>query len=37
MQMGIGVNSLLFHQVISDWFETDVVPVLAKIKEASTK
>lgn len=37
MQMGIEVNSLLFHQVISDWFETDVVPVVAKLKEASVR
>lgn len=37
MQMSIGVNSLLFHQVISDWFEIDVVPILSKIQETSTK
>ena len=37
MQMSIGVNSLAFHQVISDWFEMDVVPILAKFQETSTK
>ncbi|CAK8995905.1 Guanylate cyclase soluble subunit beta-1 (GCS-beta-1) (Guanylate cyclase soluble subunit beta-3) (GCS-beta-3) (Soluble guanylate cyclase small subunit) [Durusdinium trenchii] len=37
MQMSIGVNSLLFHQVISDWFEIDVVPILSKFQVASTK
>lgn len=37
MQMSIGVNSLAFHEVISDWFEIDVVPILAKFQETSTK
>ena len=35
MQMSIGVNSMLFHQVISDWFEIDVVPILAKYQQES--
>jgi len=37
MQMSIGVNSMLFHQVISDWFEIDVVPILAKYQQASLR
>ena len=37
LQMSIEVNSLLFHQVISDWFETEVVPIVTKLKQASAK
>ena len=37
MHLSIGVNSVLFQQVISDWFEMDVVPVLKSIREAATK
>ncbi|CAJ1407508.1 unnamed protein product [Effrenium voratum] len=38
-QMGnsMGVNSIQYQQIVADWFELDVAPILATLQEESTK